>query len=159
MSKYSVIMPAAGKSRRFKDKHYKKPFANLGNRAVWLHSADRFLTRDDVIQLLLVVSAEDREAFQMKFGANVAIMGIDVIEGGHERADSVEKALAQVKPEADFVAIHDAARPCIVDEWITTVFEAAAKSGAAIPATPVHDTLKRVDQQHVVEETVPREGM
>ena len=51
---------------------------------------------------------------------------------------------------------HDAARPCIVDEWITAVFEAAEKHDAAIPAIPVSATLKRVGTNHSIEETVDR---
>jgi 2-C-methyl-D-erythritol 4-phosphate cytidylyltransferase len=159
MAKFAVIMPAAGKSRRFRDEHYKKPFAVLDNRGVWLHSAEKFLNRDDVIQLVLVIAAEDRESFNAKYAANVAILGIDVVEGGAERAESVENALAHVKPNADFIAVHDAARPCIVDEWISTIFQAAAKTGAAIPGIPVNGTIKRVDQQHIVEETVSRQGL
>ena len=40
---FAVILAAAGKSSRYHDKNYKKPFAPLANRAVWLHSAERFL--------------------------------------------------------------------------------------------------------------------
>ena len=97
MAKFAVILPAAGKSSRFKDKHFKKPFASLAGRAVWLHSAEKFLNRDDVKQVILVISPEDREYFQFKFAANAAILGIDVVDGGAERADSVENALARVK--------------------------------------------------------------
>ena len=85
---------------------------------MWLHSAERFMNRDDVKQVILVISAEDREYFQHKFGANIAILGVQVVEGGAERADSVQQALEKVKDEIDFVAVHDAARPCIADEWI-----------------------------------------
>ncbi len=158
MSKFAVILAAAGKSSRFKDKNYKKPFAPLANRAVWLHSAEKFLGRDDVKQLLLVISPEDREDFNFKFAANAAILGIDVVDGGAERADSIERALARVKPEMDFIAIHDAARPCLANEWITNVFEAAEKSEAAILAIPVSGTLKRV-ADHRIKETVSREGL
>ena len=45
MPTFAVILPAAGQSRRFHDKAYKKPFAPLGGRAVWLHSAERFMNR------------------------------------------------------------------------------------------------------------------
>ena len=89
MPSYAVILAAAGKSERFQDKHYKKPFAPLANKSVWLHSAERFLNRDDVKQLVLVISPEDREDFHAKFGANVAILGIDVVDGGAQRAESV----------------------------------------------------------------------
>lgn len=159
MAKFSVILAAAGKSRRFRDKHYKKPFVNLAGRAVWLHSAEKFLNRDDCMQLILIIAAEDREQFDMKFSANTAILGIEVVEGGAERADSIENAIARVKPEADFIAVHDAARPCIVDEWITQIFEAAEKTGAAIPAIPVTGTLKSVGAGRQIEETVSRENV
>lgn len=151
MAKFAVIMPAAGKSSRFHDKNYKKPFAPLANRAVWLHSAERFLNRSDVVQVILVISPEDREYFNFKFASNVAILGIEVVEGGAERTDSVARALAKVKPEADFVAVHDAARPCLCDEWIDAVFAAAEKSGAAILAVPVAGTLKRSDGKRILE--------
>ncbi|MDD4267788.1 MAG: 2-C-methyl-D-erythritol 4-phosphate cytidylyltransferase [Pirellulaceae bacterium] len=158
MAKYSVIMPAAGKSSRFYDKNYKKPFAPLANRAVWLHSAERFLARDNVIQVILAISPDDREYFNFKFASNVVILGIDVVEGGAERSDSVARALAKVKPEADFVAVHDAARPCICDPWIDEVFAAAEQTGAAILAVPVDGTLKRVEGKRIAE-TVPRDGL
>jgi len=159
VAKFAVIMPAAGASSRFNDKNYKKPFAPLADRAVWLHSAEKFLHRKDVVQLIVVISPEDREYFEFKFSANVAILGIDVVDGGKERSDSVENALARLKPEADFIAVHDAARPCIADEWITRVFEAAEQGGAAILALPVSGTLKRVKDGSKIEETVPREAL
>ena len=155
MPKTAVILAAAGRSSRFKDKHYKKPFAPLANRAVWLHSAERFVNRDDVVQVIVVISPEDREDFNFKFGSNVAILGLDVVEGGQQRSDSVAAALAHVKPEAELVCIHDAARPCLADQWIDSVFAAAAKSGAAILAAPVVGTLKRVSNNKVTE-TVAR---
>ncbi len=157
MAKFAVILLAAGRSSRFHDKHYKKPFAPLAGRAVWLHSAERFLNRDDVCQLIVVISADDHESFHDKFGANIAILGMDVVSGGAERADSVQAALAQVRAEADFVVVHDAARPCLADQWIDEVFAAAELSGAAILATPVSSTLKRVNDKQQVEETVSRE--
>ena len=159
MATFAVILPAAGKSSRFHDVFYKKPFVPLENRAVWLHSAERFLARDDVKQVLIVVSPEDREEFMSKFGANVAILGVEVVEGGEARWQSVVNALARVKPSVDFVAVHDAARPCLAEEWIDSVFSAAEVSGAAILATPIHGTVKRVDDQQSVTETVPRGGL
>lgn len=156
MPRFAVILPAAGQSSRFRDQHYKKPFAPLENRAVWLHSAERFLNRSDVKQLIVVIAPEDREEFQSKFGANVMILGVDVVEGGRERADSVQNALEKVSPECDYVAVHDAARPCIADEWIDKVFDTAVQTGAAILATPVVSTLKRVAKDNTIEATVGR---
>ncbi len=159
MAKFAVILAAAGKSSRFQDKHYKKPFAPLKDRAVWLHCADKFLNRDDVAQVLIVIAPEDRERFVDAFGANVAILGIDVVEGGAERSDSIANALEHVKDEVDYVAVHDAARPCLATEWIDRVFLKAATTGAAMLAIPITGTVKRVGDQGVIQETVPRDNL
>ncbi len=159
MATFAVILPAAGQSRRFSKDKRKKPFVDLKGRAVWLRSAELFVNRDDVVQTLVVVSPDDMEWFKEKFRPNVAFMNIDIVAGGAERADSVQNALAKVREDADFVAVHDAARPLMVSEWIDEVFQAAEESGAAIPAIPVSSTLKRVGKNNVIEETVSRDGL
>ena len=159
MARFGVILVAAGQSSRFQDANYKKPFAPLAGRPVWLHSAEKFTDRDDVKQVVVVVAPEDREAFLEKFGASLAFMGITLAEGGAERADSVKNGLEKLAPEIDIIAIHDAARPCLATEWIDRVFAAGAKTGAAILATPVVSTLKRVGPDHVIRETVDRTGL
>jgi len=124
-----------------------------------MHAADRFANRQDVVQTLLVIAPEDREHFAEKFGGNAALLGIEIVEGGQERYDSVIRALERVKPEAEYIAVHDAARPCIVDEWIDAVFAAAIKTGAAILASPVTGTLKRAAANQTVAETVARDNL
>lgn len=159
MAAVSVILPAAGASRRFRDKNYKKPFAPLAGKAVWLHSAEKFLSRKDVEQLIVVVSDEDREEFDRKYSANVAILGVTVCPGGSERADSIQNALEQVPESVDLVAVHDAARPCLADKWIDEVFDVALKSSAAILAAPVSSTLKRATDARTIEATVDRRNL
>ena len=159
MANYAVILPAAGQSRRFHDKAYKKPFVPLSGRAVWLHSAEKFMNRPDVKQTIVVVAKADREEFNRKFGANIAILGLDVVEGGAERVDSVAKALERLNDGIDMVAVHDAARPCLTDKWIEQVFQAAERDGAAILALKVAETLKRTDDGKRIAETVDRGSM
>jgi 2-C-methyl-D-erythritol 4-phosphate cytidylyltransferase len=159
MAKFSVILPAAGGSQRFKDPHYKKQFAMLGSRAVWLATAERFLNRPDVAQTILVISPADREMFLGKFGANVAILGIEVVDGGSDRMDSVRAGLERVRDVVPFVAVHDAVRPCLVDPWIDAVFQAAEESGAAILAVPCIATLKASQDGATVHSTVERAGL
>jgi 2-C-methyl-D-erythritol 4-phosphate cytidylyltransferase len=158
MAKFAAIIPAAGQSSRFKDKE-KKPFAQLDGRAVWLRSVELFVTRSDVCQCVIVVAKTDQEMFRRRYGANLAFMNVQIADGGAERFESVANALAMVKPEADFVAIHDAVRPCLTDEMIDNVFAKAEKTGAALLAVPITDTVKRVDNQHQVKETVARQGL
>ena len=144
MPKFCVILPAAGKSSRFGDLNYKKPFAPLNNRAVWLHTAQYFLNRKDVAQVILVVSPEDYEDVLIKYRAEISINDVDVVKGGAERADSIENAISKIRPECDFVCVHDAARPCLMNSWIDDVFRTAVQTGAAMLAVPVSDSLKRV---------------
>ncbi|HEV3115520.1 MAG TPA: 2-C-methyl-D-erythritol 4-phosphate cytidylyltransferase [Gemmataceae bacterium] len=158
MAMFAVILPAAGQSSRFKDKE-KKPFALLDGRAVWLRCAELFVTRSDVLQCIIVVASADQEAFRRRYAPNMAFMNVQIADGGAERFESVANALALVKPEADFVAIHDAVRPCLTDQMIDAVFARAEKTGAALLALPVADTVKRVDGQQKVQETVSRQGL
>jgi 2-C-methyl-D-erythritol 4-phosphate cytidylyltransferase len=159
VARFAVILPAAGKSTRFHNKAYKKQYAPLDGRAVWLHAAERFVNRPDVAQVILVISPEDRELFELRFASNVTILGLTVVEGGAERSDSVEKALSKVKPDSDYVCVHDAARPCLAEEWVDKVFAAAEKHGAAILATPISGTIKRVGKDDRISETVSRDGL
>jgi 2-C-methyl-D-erythritol 4-phosphate cytidylyltransferase len=159
MGKFAVILPAAGKSTRFNLQKRKKTFVDLKGRAVWLRAAELFVNRDDVVQTLVVVSPDDLEWFKEKFAPNLAFMNVEIVTGGAERADSVRNALARVRPEADFVAVHDAARPLIVKEWVDQVFRAAEASGAAILATPVTSTLKRAGANGTIDGTVSRAGL
>lgn len=162
MSRLALVLLAAGRSTRFGDPVYKKPLAPLAGRAVWLHSVERFQARSDLKQTIVVVASEDREEFTRRFGANLAILGIDLVDGGDERADSVAAGLARVSDAADLVAVHDAARPCVTDKEIDLVVAAARRHGAAILATPVAGTLKRVaggGDAARVEATVPRAGL
>lgn len=159
MPKFAVIITAAGRSSRFKDANYKKQFAILNQKAVWLHPAERFLKRDDVKQVIVVISEEDRESFMTKFGPNLAVLGIDLTFGGIERSDSVGNALKKLKDTIEYVAVHDAARPCTSDDDIEKVFQAAVKSGAAILATPINATLKRSSNKKQIDETVDRSNL
>src|SRR5215213_11361668 len=155
MPSFAVILPAAGKSSRFGGRE-KKPYATLDGTAVWLRTANLFANRTDVIQMVLVIAPEDRELVERRYAANLMFLGVKVVDGGPERFASVANALSQIKPEADFLAIHDAVRPCTPAAHIDAVFAAAVKEGAAILGLPVADTLKRVDNQMRVTQTVAR---
>ena len=157
-ARFAVILPAAGRSSRFHNQE-KKPFVNLDGRAVWLRTVEHFVARHDVVQCLIVVNPDDQEMFRRRYAANLAFMDIQVVDGGAERFESVANALAKLQPDVEFVAIHDAVRPCVTDELISAVFTKAEKTGAALLAVPVTDTVKRVDADHRVQGTVPRQGL
>ena len=160
MAKFAVILPAAGKSTRFRDKE-KKPFAALDGRPVWLRTAELFVSRDDVCQCILVIDPSDEEMVRRKYGANMAFLNISLVHGGSERFESVANALKILKDEVDFVAIHDSVRPCVTTELIDKVFQQAVKSGAAILALGMTDSLKRGSSTEpvVIEQSLPRERL
>lgn len=158
MGKFAVILPAAGRSSRFGDKE-KKPFINLDGRAIWLRSAELFTNRDDVVQTLLVIAPEDREMVERRYRANLMFLGVTLVDGGSERFESVAKALEVVKPEAEFIAVHDSVRPCTQSEHVDRVFEAAKRFGAALLGVPVADTLKRAGEGQKVVQTIPRKNL
>src|SRR5882757_3122407 len=98
MGRFAVILPAAGRSTRFGDAKQKKTFAELDGRAIWLRAADAFLVRDDVGQVIVAISPEDRELFERRYRADVAFLDITVVDGGAERSDTVARALEAVSP-------------------------------------------------------------
>ena len=159
MGRFAVILPAAGRSSRFGDPKQKKIYAELEGRAVWLRAVEPFVNRDDVGQIILAIAPEDRELFDRRYRASVAFMNIKVIDGGDERYDTVARALEVVEPGCDFIAVHDAARPCLSAELIEAVFAAALEHGAALLASPVAETIKRAADGRFVTETVSRGGL
>jgi 2-C-methyl-D-erythritol 4-phosphate cytidylyltransferase len=159
MDQIAVIVPAAGKSARFGDPKQKKIYAELCGRAVWLRSVEPFINRDDVTQIILAIAPEDRELFERRYRASVAFMNIKVIDGGDTRCDTVARALELVDPACAYIAIHDAARPCLSHELVDAVFAAAREHGAALLAVPVADTIKRAAAGGTTVETVPRDGL
>ncbi len=159
MGRFAVILPAAGRSSRFGDPKQKKIYAELEGRAVWLRSVEPFLNNDDVAQIILAIAEEDQELFELRYRDSVAFLGIEVIVGGAERSDTVASALERVKPECEYVAIHDAARPCLTPSQVSEVFAAAQEHGAALLAAPVADTIKRASKDHMSRETVSREDL
>jgi len=159
MSHFAVIIPAAGKSTRFGDPKQKKIYAELDGRAVWLHAVEPFVNREDVAQIVMAIDPDDRELFERRYRASVAFMNIKVVDGGAERHDTVARALEHVDAKCEFVAVHDAARPCLCSELIDLVFAAARAHGAALLAMPVADTIKRVGADRLSTETISREGL
>lgn len=67
-----------------------------------------------------------------------------VVAGGERRQDSVRAGFAAVSDVATIVLVHDGARPFVSRAVIDRVIAAAIESGAAVPAVPVSDTVKRV---------------
>jgi 2-C-methyl-D-erythritol 4-phosphate cytidylyltransferase len=147
----TAIIVAAGRSRRA---GFDKIAAKIAGKSVLVHAVDAFEGAPSVTEIL-VVTRDDRlaELKNLLRGKN-KVKG--VIAGGEHRQDSVKAGLAAVSQEARYVAVHDAARPLVTHEQIESVFLAARDHGAAALAEPITDTLKRVDAELRVIESIDR---
>jgi 2-C-methyl-D-erythritol 4-phosphate cytidylyltransferase len=88
--------------------------------------------------------------------------GVEVVTGGETRQRSVARALDVLEGRAgrvfEAVVCHDVARPRASSALFDGVLAALERADGAIPAVPVSDTLKRVEDDHV-SETIPRDGL
>jgi 2-C-methyl-D-erythritol 4-phosphate cytidylyltransferase / 2-C-methyl-D-erythritol 2,4-cyclodiphosphate synthase len=85
---------------------------------------------------------------------------VSVVAGGSTRQASVARGFAHVPPAAEYVIVHDAARPLVTPDLIERTLDAAIESGAAIAAVPASDTVKAIvtrNGEPFVERTIPRE--
>ena len=157
MKKVSVIICAAGAGSRFGGAK-KKPFVDVAGRPAFLRSIDFFANRPDVCQVLLAISPDDQELVEVKWGAALAFSGVKLCFGGAERFETVANALEKVSDDADLIAVHDAVRCCLTNDWIDALFAKAGEAGAAMLACPVVATLKKVENGVIVD-TVDRSGL
>lgn len=151
--KTAAIILAGGVGSRMRSEATKQ-FMELGGMTVLRRCVLAF-DRCDAIDYIILVVRIDEVAF-----ATSEMLGISkvksIVTGGECRAASAICGLAAVDDDTQLIAIHDAARPLITPDMITRVVTAANTSGAATAASAVTDTIKRVDECHLVLETIPR---
>jgi 2-C-methyl-D-erythritol 4-phosphate cytidylyltransferase len=152
-------MPAAGSSRRM-NRDTPKQYLPLAGRLVIEWALAPLLARPECAGAVVVLAERD-ERWQSSSLARDA--RVRTTTGGRERADSVLaglKALQGVAREQDWVAVHDAARPCLSDCELTNLIQAVrGDEVGGLLAIAVSDTLKRAGDDGRAEQTVPRAGM
>lgn len=150
----SVIIVAAGSSARMDGVN--KQLEKIGDTPVFVMSALKFDRSEKVGEIVIAAPEEDVQRYE-KLARNLGVSKLtSVVAGGETRFKSVRNALEATSPKADFIAIHDGARPLIDTEEIERVFADAEKYNAAIAAIPATDTVKTVGANGFVEETIPR---
>ena len=130
----SVIIVAAGSSTRMNGVN--KQLEKIGETPVFVMSALKFERSKKVGEIIIAAPADDTARFE-KLARNFGVTKLAaVVAGGDSRMRSVRNALAAVSSKADFIAIHDGARPLIETEDIDRVISDAEKYNAAIAAAP-----------------------
>jgi 2-C-methyl-D-erythritol 4-phosphate cytidylyltransferase len=138
-----------------------KQFAEIGGTPILIHTLRRFIECSQVQEIFVALRKPEIKQFQPRLNQESFADRVRLVEGGDNRQQSVANALAQVKAEPnDVVLVHDAVRPFVERDLITSVINAAKKSGAAIAGVPAVDTVKQVDrtsQGAIITSTIPRE--
>lgn len=137
--KTAAILVAAGSSARMKSGGASKTMMEIGGEPVLSRTLRAFENTACISKIVIVARACDFDAIQ-KASAFVT-KPLTITEGGKERQDSVSNGAA-LCGDAEYIAVHDAARPFITPEEIETVCADAEKYGAATLAVPVKDTIK-----------------
>ncbi len=153
----AAIVPAAGIGRRMQSTRPKQYLQIAGSTVLEL--TVKALSQDPRIShIFIATSAEDAYYPTLNFNTSTPITRV---EGGATRAASVQSGVAAAAAAGFvWVAVHDAARPCLSAEELASVLDHAfADEVGALLALPVADTLKRASEQHRSLATVAREQL
>lgn len=143
----AAILLAGGSGKRMRGTVKDKVLAPLAGLPVILRAFGAFLESGKIGEYIFVCrdAAQQREIKNLikKHFPNTKAK-IKFTRGGAERQDSVLNGLREVSDKSALAFIHDGARPMITPENITSLAEAATRDGAAVLASRVSDTIKRV---------------
>lgn len=149
----AAILVAAGKGARM---GADKLFLEVAGRPVVAHTWKNFDDAKCVDEIILVVRDGMQEKF-LKLAKNFCFQKqFRVVVGGVERQDSVWNGLEALSPQTEIVAIQDAARPCTSEALIAATIDAARKTGAAVAAQQVTDTIKESADKKMILRTLDR---
>jgi 2-C-methyl-D-erythritol 4-phosphate cytidylyltransferase/2-C-methyl-D-erythritol 2,4-cyclodiphosphate synthase len=152
---FGAVIVAGGRGTRL-GAGQPKQLLDLGGRAVVEWSLRAFDAHPGLDEGVLVLPAD------LSTSADRWLGGLTrrwrVVAGGARRQDSVRAGIDALSPSVTVALIHDAARPFVSAAVIDRVAAAALADGAAVPAVPALDTVKRVSAGAMtVRETLPRE--
>lgn len=153
-----VIVTAAGSSRRMGGTN--KLLLPLQGKPLLVHTLSYFEKHPLVRGVVMSAPAEQRELYLglvREYGLNKVSA---VVPGGAERQDSIRNALEALncRPE-EAVAIHDGARPCLSGDLLERLLAALSDAQGSLPMVAVKDTIKRVDKQGNVLQTLIRDEL
>ena len=151
----SAVIVAAGQGTRM-GLGVDKLFLELNGCPIVAHTWRRFDETRCVDELLMVVREGMQPAFTALAEKYQFRKPFRLVAGGKERQNSVWNGLEALSPQAEIVAIQDAARPCTSEALIAATVVAARETGAAVAAQPVTDTIKESRDGKLIERTLDR---
>lgn len=155
--KYAAIVLAAGSGKRMNSQVHKQ-YLIIQDRPVLYYSLKAF--EDSVVDEIVLVVGKGEEKFCRK--EIVDKYGISkvkaIVEGGKERYHSVFEGLKQTS-DADYVLIHDGARPFVNQDIIRRCMQEVQKYQACVVGMPVKDTIKIADEEGYAKQTPDRKNV
>ena len=140
----AALQVCAGSATRMGGIH--KILHPLGGSTVLAEVLRRFCACDDIAEIVLICRAQDLDDFRTA-AQNASLpeaVAVTVTAGGDTRQQSVRNGFLSMQTDAEYVAIHDGARPLVLPEDIARVIADARRTGAASLGVPVKDTVKVV---------------
>lgn len=157
MSKFAAIVLAAGKGTRMNSDVHKQ-YMNLAGKPVIYYSLRAF-SDSPVDEIVLVTGVGEQEHCRRGLIQKYHFTKVThIVEGGAQRYHSVYQGLKECL-HADYVMIHDGARPFVTQDIICRAMEDAPRSRANIVAVPVKDTIKMTDEKNWVTDTPRRDQL
>ncbi len=152
--KVAAIVVAAGAGTRMAG--IDKVLAPIAGIPVLLRATRPFQDCPSIDRIVIVVSGEKEPMCRRLIEQNEEWSKVtEICLGGARRQDSVAEGLKHTG-DAEWVVIHDGARPLVTVDLIERSLEAARETGAAVAAMPVKDTIKVVDANSIVIDTPSR---
>lgn len=155
-AKFGAVLLAAGNSTRMGGSR-SKVLEELGGRPALCRSLE-VLDRCPLIGEICLVCREQDRADMLPLTSGLATP-VQVVPGGAQRQDSVERGVEALTGPWEYVAIHDGARPLVTEEVLAAVCRDAMAHGAATAAVPSKDTCKLADGAGFVAATPARDRL
>ncbi|MDX8410382.1 MAG: 2-C-methyl-D-erythritol 4-phosphate cytidylyltransferase [Mariprofundaceae bacterium] len=152
----TVLLLCAGASRRFGG-DTPKTYVEAAGEPLLLHCLKSLGAEPRITAVQPVIAGNDGRFSTVVAGRRFPFELLPAVHGGAERADSMAAGLRALADDVEWVAVHDAARPMPTPRLLKEVLDMAKKNGAAAPGLPVTDTIKRVDADSKVGETLSRD--
>ncbi len=143
----TALIVAAGRGSRAGE-GLPKQYRSIGGRPVLARTLEVFLNHPQVAGVVTAIHPDDLELYRSATAGLTSPKMLPPAFGGDSRQESVLNGLRALASHApDLVLVHDAARPFVTAGLIDRAIAAAVRSGAAIPGTPVTDTIKVIDEE------------
>ena len=144
----AAVIAAAGLGTRLG--RGSKALLPLNGRTPLARAVELLLSLEEVSRVVVVAPPARLEEARAEVGQPQPGRPVEDCPGGATRQESVRAGLARLTG-ADYVLVHDAARPLASAALCRRVLKAAIESGAAFPALPPRDAVKRVEGNRLVE--------